>query len=341
MTVQEHILQTLTRCGHYQLTDADRKQLNTNGLEEFIYAKLTSKQFRKVKIDLECEKRVRAAIHTNVQLDKPIPLIYFQGGYKLWRLPTSPEVDWAEFFNIAYVLQYASIIAAVYNPGTTISYYLHTLLMEQHDNLPTEEIERYVTSFQTLLNIFLKYTPMNISMRIWKDADLYGRDEYFSTLKEAYKEAEAHYIALSPTQQAFYQKLGRLNIKWKGKEDWTTLSSEEKEEKIRQGAIWELTATMNLKRVDQTAKAKDKILLFTKSSPLFINIGSTKTSSVKHWTGFGVLEQKKNEYNERILSPSQFEKANALPYALEPIHIIPLKNFSTVRVYPTPFSFAA
>jgi len=339
MTVQQHILQTLTKCGHYQLTEADRTLIEKEGLESYIFQKIASKQYRKTKLDPACIDRVKHAIHANVHLQKPLPILYFQGGYKLWRFPTSPEVDWAEFFNLAYVLSYIAPIAAAYNPGITLSYYIHTLLPEKHDNLTTKEIEQYITSFQTLINLFLKYTPTNISIRIWKDADLYGRDEYFATLDEVYKEAEKQYEAMTPERKTKYKKLGELNIKWHGQEDWTKLTTSEKEEKIRIGGIWELAGTANLHRIDHTAKGNDKILLMTVSTPQFINIGSTKTSVTKHWTGFGVLEQTENGYNERILSPSQFEKANTLPYTLEPIHIIPLKNFSTIRVYPTPFSF--
>jgi len=144
---------------------------------------------------------------------------------------------------------------------------------------------------------------------------------------------------MSTQQQNHFLKLGRLNIKWQGKEDWTSLPEIAKEEKIKQGAIWELTAMNNLDRVQQTAKGEDKVLLFTVGTPAFIGIGSTQNSIVKHWTGFGVLEKDNDKYRERILSPSQFEQIKGDPHTVEPINLLPFSNFATVWVYPNRLDF--
>jgi len=338
-TPQSHINNTLQACSRYSLSDDEIKNIQEHGIEEFIYSKLASKKFRKSKLQQTCEIRTKKAIDICVKHNKPIHVVYFTGGYKLWRFPTSPEADWAEFFNIAHVLRYIAPIAAAYKSGVTISYYIHTLLMEKHDNLTIEEIEKYINSFQMIINAFLKFTPLNISIKIWKDADLYGRSEYFPILEKGYNEAEKLFLAMTEAQKNHYLKLGRLNIKWDGKEDWTKLSPAEKEEKVRQGAIWELAATSNLSRIHLTAKGEDKILLFTFNTPAFIGIGSTQGSVVKHWTGFGVLEQDGEIYRERILSPSQFEKVKNDIHTVIPTYLLPLKNLESVWVYPQPFNF--
>ena len=339
ITSQTHLSNLLQEAGRYVLTNEDKNLIHQKGIEEYIFSKLLSKRFRKWKLTPTCETRTRKAIGLSVATNKPVHVVYFTGGYKLWRLPSSPQADWAEFFNIAHVLRYVAPIAATYHPGVTISYYVHTFLMEKHDNLTTEEIENYINSFQSLINAFLKYTSLNISVKIWKDADLYSRSEYFPILEDGYKKASEQYANMSTQQQNHFLKLGRLNIKWQGKEDWTSLPEIAKEEKIKQGAIWELTAMNNLDRVQQTAKGEDKVLLFTVGTPAFIGIGSTQNSIVKHWTGFGVLEKDNDKYRERILSPSQFEQIKGDPHTVEPINLLPFSNFATVWVYPNRLDF--
>ncbi len=158
--IQSYLENRQKTCSEYSLTDSDKEEIATSGIESYIFKKLSTKK----------------AIHISITENRPIQAVYFLGGYKLYRLPSSPEADWAEFFNIAYVLEYLAPIAAAYKPGVILSYYTHTLLMEKHDNLDTTEINTYMNSFQTVINSFLKYTPLNMTVRIWRDADLYGRD---------------------------------------------------------------------------------------------------------------------------------------------------------------------
>jgi len=338
-SVQSYLENRLKNCSSYSLTDSDRENIETKGIESYLFNKLTTKKFRKWRLDPACEARTKKAIHIAVSHNKPIHVVYFLGGYKLWRLPSSPEADWAEFFNIAYVLEYLSPIAAAYKPGVILSYFTHTLLMERHDNLDITEINTYMNSLQIILNSFLKYTPVNMTARIWRDEDLYGRDEYFKALDEGLEDAKKQYELASAEKQMNWQKLGRLNIKWKGKEDWNGLNEEEKKKKIVKGIYFEIAAVNVLKRFQMTAKGEDKVCIFTEASPLFIGTGSTKNSIVKHWTGFGVLEKRNENYEDRILSPSQLEQVNTIPSKTFPISLIPLSNLKQISLFNTPSKF--
>lgn len=128
--------------------------------------------------------------------------------------------------------------------------------------------------------------------------------------------------------------MARLNIKWKGKEDWMKLNEREKEEKIHQAALYEQAATSNLPRVMDTVKAPNIVLLFTKATPIFIGIGSTYASIAKHWVGFGVLEEHKGSYIPRILTPSQYEKIKNQSKKDIDVSLKLGKNFSVISVYP-------
>lgn len=340
MNVTDFLQTLLTTSGRYALTEQDQIAIREHGIEVFTLSKLFSKKFRKWKLDPACIERTEKAVRMRMNAEKPIRLVYFQGGYKLWRFPSSPESDWAEFFNIAYVLQYAAPIAAAYAPGVDVVYYLHTLLMEKHDNLTTEEIHRYGQSFEAVLDQFKKYLPKNMTLTILRDADIYDRDTYFQKLEEGKTLAEKSMRSWPKEKIDDFARMANLNIKWNGKEDWTKLSEREKAEKIHQAALYEEAAISNLPKVFETAKSAENVLLFTRPSPSMIGIGSTYTSIVKHWVGFGVLECDGTRYYPRILSPSQYEKVTAFRFETEAVSgIIAQKNFQRIIIFPQRLKF--
>lgn len=334
MNPNDYLKATLQVPTSYTLTEEERQEARED-LEQFIFKKLASKKFRKYALDEACVERVKKAITTRVQKNEPIHLVYPQGGYKLWRFPSSPTVDWAEFFNISYVLSYVAPIAAAYEPGIHLTYYLHTLLMERHDNLTREEIKAYVDSFEQLLNEFRKFLPKNVTVEILRDADIYTREEYFAALEKEKEEVEVLAKEWTPAQKEALYRTARLNIKWDGAADWTKLSEKEQEEQIHRSSLYEMAAP-RLERVFKRIKAADNILLFTKGSKDFIGIGSTKGSIAKYWVGFGVLEQRKESYLPIILTPSQYEKAMAHEYQKVTIDLINQPNFSQIVILPKP-----
>lgn len=339
MTPQNFLHQLLTTSSHYEPSSNDKDLIKNKGLENYIYSKLTTKKFRKSKMESECVARTQNAIKLRLQKNEPITVVYPQGGYKLWRFPSSPTVDWAEVFNIAYVLEYISHIAKAYKPGVHIVYYMHTLLMELHDNLTTEEIQAYVDSFENLLNNFRKHLPKNVKITILRDADLYEREEYFSALESGKAQAEKDYKELPKAKTDDLARMANLNIKWDGKEDWTRLSQDEKNEKIYLASLYEMSATSQLKRVSEKVKSPENVLTFTKATKDFIGIGSTKASIAKYWVGFGVLQQKDESFLPIILTPSQYERAMKINHKTVSIDIMPELNFKKVLVFDEPFGF--
>ncbi len=340
MNEQQYIESLLKKSARYTLSKSDKEAIQKQGLARFICSKLFSKKFRKWKLDDTCKQRVMFAVDKRIEENKPLTVIYPQGGYKLWRFPSSPRVDFAEFFNISYVLEYLAPIAAAYKPGFELIYYMHTLLMEKHDNLTTEEIQAYVDSFEELLVEFRKYMPKNMTIKILRDADIYSRDAYFDALEKGKIQAEEDMKSWTKEKQDDFIRMANLNIKWKGREDWTLLSQKEKEEKIHQAALYEQSAVNNLPKVMETIKAPDIILLFTKSAPSFIGIGSTHTSIAKYWVGFGILEKENGEFYPRILTPSQYERLKILPMDSVNIQAITSqKNLQTLFIYNGRLSF--
>lgn len=337
--VHKYLDQELKECSKYLLDLKDEELLKQKGSEEYIFWRLMSKKFRKWRLTDACMARTKKAIQINLKEARPLRFVFPMGAYKLWRLPSSPEADWAEFFNVSYLIRYLAPVAAGYNHGVELTYYLHTLLMERHDNLTREEIQSYVESFERIVNAFSLHLPKNMKISILRDADIYSRDEYFINLEKGAVDAKKIYDASTPEKKSHYHKLGSLNIKWNGKEDWTKLNDREREEKINQGALYEIAATTSLPKVMETIKSDDKILLFTFSSDMFIGIGSTHTSMTKFWTGYGVLEYDGKNLFDRILSPSQLESVKNEPHEKIPVNFPFGTNFKSIRLYPTRFDF--
>ncbi len=340
MSASAYLKNLLTTSSTHRLTDDEKSLIEKSNIENFIYSKLTSKKFRKFKMDPACVERTKVAINSRVTNNEPIHVVYPQGGYKLWRLPSTPTVDWAEFFNISYLLEYTAPIAASYTPGVQITYYMHTLLMELHDNLTTEEIQAYVDSFEKLLEEFRKYLPKNITISILRDADIYTRSEYFEALENGRTKAEEEYKGWNQIRRDKFEKMANLNIKWNGKEDWTKLSDKEKKEKIYLAALYESAATSQLSKVAERVKSSSNVLVFTSSSPAFIGIGSTRASMAKFWVGFGVLEKRDDKYLSIVLTPKQYEEVMKIEHKEITVNLLNHSNFEEILVFDKPFNFS-
>jgi len=300
---------------------------------------LYSKKFRKWKVDEVTEARTVKVIDLAMEGNKPLEVIYPQGGYKLWRFKSFPEVDWAEFFNISYVIEYLFPIAEIYKPGIKLYYYMHSLVPELHDNLKTEDINAYLESFENLLKEFRKTLPKNFSIEISKDADFYkSREHYFDTLNSYLEQAKKDFEAMSEFDKNRYFNMSKLNLKLDGKEDLTKLSESELKERILKGAYYE-KALSYLEEPKVFTKAEDKILLFNKAGNGFISIGTNKTSIAKYWVGTGIIEMREDKLVDRILSPQQYEQIKDKLENVE-IDLIDMKNLKNLEVYKGKLSFS-
>src|SRR3989344_8304454 len=151
MDIHEYLKNRLATCSKYELTDPDKHILNTEGIEEYIYKKLTSKKFRKWSMNDTVQEGVRNVIQYCVSQNKTIRLDFSFGGFKLWRMPTSPEVDWSEFFSLLYVCEYVTPVIAAYKPGIFIDFSSADIAVSAVNNVPREDLDRYFESFKKLL----------------------------------------------------------------------------------------------------------------------------------------------------------------------------------------------
>src|SRR3989338_1872494 len=164
MSLKEFLISRLQNPSGYQLSEEESKTIKYEGIQEFIYKKLTSTKFRKTSVDPDSEKQVKNAIKLNVESNSPIKFTYPFGGYKIWRVPSYPAVDWAEFMVISYVLRYVAPILRAYKPGVEICFSSDDVVLERMDNYPREALDLYVSTFKALVGDFNKQAPYNLKL---------------------------------------------------------------------------------------------------------------------------------------------------------------------------------
>jgi hypothetical protein len=337
MNVHIYLENLLQGAGEYALTEQDLEILDKKGLQDFLLAKLFSKKFRKWSIDDRCRKIVENEINESLDENRPIKLFFAQGSYKLWRVSSAPRANWAEFFNLAYIISYLAPLAAAYAKGVQLTYYMLTVLPQTHNNLSEVEVGAYLESFKELVGLFKKYLPANFEIKVEKDLDKHTISEYEDKLKKAFDLAHTKFYQWPKEKQDDYMRRARLNIKWNGVEDWSKLNETEKDEKVEKAVLYEYAATQDILERD---KERRGVILSTLARDDSIGIGSTSTSIAKHWVGEGVLEEDNRLFYPRILSPSQYEYAQSIKHITESVNLIPGEIFSNIEIYPKHFAFS-
>ncbi|KKT74760.1 MAG: hypothetical protein UW86_C0003G0002 [Microgenomates group bacterium GW2011_GWA1_Microgenomates_45_10] len=305
------------------------------GIGTFIFRKLKSKKFRKTKIDPSSEEVVKKAIRLNVEKNEPIKFTYPFGGYKIWRLPSYPEVDWAEFMAIAHIIQYVAPIAAAYEPGVEVFFCADDIIIEKIDNSPREKLDAYLSSFNKLLEEFSKYLPNNLKLTLFRAADLFTPDEYEAELNKARDGLLAK--GISPERMVEVKRLSEFNFVTKGRVDYSKLSKVEREKMFEELAYFG-ESYLSIPKRRAFNRAENKIVIFSNPLPNALDIGSTKTSKAKFWAGTGVLECEDEKYYDRIITPKQWEETKDEAKEV-PVSLIPMMNFKKVLVFQRRLNF--
>ncbi|MEP7205209.1 MAG: hypothetical protein ABI716_03385 [Candidatus Saccharibacteria bacterium] len=329
----DYINSELHSCAQYALTADDLTLLKEQGLESFVYTKLTSKKFRKWAVDESSELQAKRAIQLNVSQNKPLQFRFPFGGYKLWRMPSSPEVDWAEFFSIAYYCKYLAPIAAVYEPGIEFVFASDDVIIERMDNITVADTQAYFNSFKKLLGQFRQYFPANFNMDIVRVGDLYqdkeAMEQELAVNIERFKQEYA--TTVDPAKKDKMLTTSELNVRWNGVKDLTKLSDDEKRAVIEMGPVYH-DAYCALAKRREFNRGDDKIVIFTTLIPNAIAVGTTKSSVTKFWTGFGIVKKNK-DFSAKIISPTQLEALDGQRFELVTTNLFDLQNFRDIRIY--------
>ncbi len=86
-------------------------------LETSMIDRLFAKKFRKYSIDPQVRVDVEAKLNNIIDKKLPLNFVPSFGGYKHWWTPSYPTIDWAEVFNMKFMLEYLTPICANYAGG--------------------------------------------------------------------------------------------------------------------------------------------------------------------------------------------------------------------------------
>lgn len=342
MNVEAYLKHRLETCARYTLTDLDKKLLESEGIEAYIFAKLLSKKYRKWSAPVAVQAKIKDVIHFCVASGKPIRFDFSFGGFKLWRMPTAPEVDWSEFFSLAYYAEYAAPIVAAYEPGVVFDFSSGDIAVTAVNNVPREDVERYHESFKTLLSVFEPTLPANMVMGVSRLRDLFADENEYLQKMDSYLEGFRSALKDNPKYLDEIQRGSLQNYQLiNGAEDVTNISSEELQR--RRTYSYEVAEGMYDMPEISGKNGPDTIsLLATKlelPAPSII-IGTTRSTAAKFWAGLGVLAHNGETFAEYVISPKQWEAIKNQPHETIAIDLISLKNFKEVLVYPNKLNFS-
>lgn len=324
MTAQDYILTKLEEL---------KKPLNISlpqdidGLIEVIFKYVMSKKFRKYAANEDLRVHIRNAIKINVEKNEPINITFLHGAYKLWRFEEAPEADWAELFSLMHYSNWVKPICEIYKPGVWFDFFVDDLIITRMNNIPKEDVDVYISSYQNVINFLTNYQPRNLKMTVTPLCGQFASEEEFDeSLQRNYaKIAEGDFGGL-PTLGDSQKATIELNVKLTEKQ----LQDPKWREKVfHLFKAYLLTKT----ELGYHKGHPEKILAFTQplASGTAISVGSTRSSVVKFWVGVGVLRPKDDGYSQIILSPNQLENVK---FIVESVSIKGLKgkNFNSIRV---------
>lgn len=320
MTPTDYILSTLEALKK----PLPMEDIGDTPLEDAIYTKVMSKKFRKLKAGDDAVKITKEAIVLLVKENKPIRIFQMFGGNKLWRFEEAPEVDWAELFSLIYFVQWSKLIASVYKPGVHFEYFSQDISVENLNNVPRLETDKYSETFRNLLKFVKPYLPSNVKVTYVRHFELFKNpDDYYKELEEAKKLILAENKGKLPTLDDHQKAATELNVKLLPGQSDDPLWREKVE--LQHQAIFK---TETLKKIsDDPSKIWTCPTYYSDS----VVTGSTKRSLAKFWAAVGALQPEGKSYTEVVLTPKQLQAAE---FTWKDVHLKGLdgKNFKKIRV---------
>lgn len=293
-------------------------------LVEAIFKAFTSKKFRKYSLGQEHADHIRSSIALNIKNNEPIKATLVFGGYKIWRLDETPEVDWAELFSLMYYTNWMKPVCEMYKPGVWFDFFSDDVIVPKLNNVSPNDTKAYQESFKKLLAFIKPYQPSNLNMTLNRVGDQYDSEADFEEdldqqLKSLKTSLPGGLPELDDAARAVLDLNVRLTDEQKNDPKWY--------EKVQ--LLHDAYAAVSGRR--PYYRTPDKLNIMTTPLNGMLSVGTTKDSIMKFWIGTGVLKPKDGEFRQLVLSPNQIKKTD---YKWQPVSIEGLagKNFLKIRI---------
>jgi len=293
-------------------------------LHDEIYRIALHKKFRKYAVGEDMKQKMYDTIKDKVSKGEPLDIICLQGCFKLWRLPESPEADWAELFALMRLVSWIKPIMEIYKPGAIVEFFVDDLIMIKICNYTHDEILAYQSSFQKIIDFVLKHAPKNLQIKITPTSTRYGGEKKFwEKLDVAVsKFAKPEEIVLSP------DTIATIEMNYRPLTDDDTKDPLWKEKNAQ---VHDAYMQMDDRRLYRNRPNAFLVFMFHHKGATVLQLGSTKDSVVKPWVGVGSLRQRDDTFMPTVLSQTQLANAKFETHDVK-IKGLDGKNFSQIRL---------
>lgn len=326
-------------------------------MKEKFLERLFLRKYRKYAISEDVRYYVASKLNNIIDKGLEMRFVPSFGGYKHWWSPTYPNADWAEVFNIKFLLEYLGPIFNSYKKNKVyLEYESEEVILAELNNISQEGLDRYTSSFRCLLSFFQKLVGDKIELSLTLARDQYAakgktKQDLLRKIEEMIPEYTERFEGYDEEDKAKRIKKASTNFKLDGVIDYTKLSDAEKEELFKKSRILNeafLDADFELRGDDYFENESTIPLLFSfglgPGGETWLHIGSSSSSMVDFWAGMGILEYREDgRIVQRIISRSQYDiikdqiiKVEVHSALTDDICIKDEtnKNFSYIYVYP-------
>lgn len=279
------------------------------------------RRYRKYATTQEVRDFVKARLDGIIDQKLPMTFVPSFGGYKHWWSPTYPTTDWAEIFNIKFLLEYLAPIYNSYKDNVvSIAYESEEVILAELNNIPQSGLDEYTKSFRKILEVFQGIVGAKPQLSLVLAREQYAEVGFtkdmllkrIEEMKPAYYERFESYS--DEDKQRRIEKV-KTNFKLNGVKDFTHCSEDEiKKLYIESRVLNEtfLDADYEVRGESFFDDPSTIPLLFTfglgPGGEAWPHIGSSSSSMVDFWAGMGILERRENgKIVPRIISHSQYD----------------------------------
>ncbi len=242
---------------------------------------VTARPWRRSAVDTDTQHDIARKLSDAVAARRPLEFSLPFGGYKGWRLPGSPHLDWAELFWVDYLRRYAERLARLHAPGVVISLTCLTGLLGWVNNLRQTDQDTYLDELCRLLK---GRSSPRVALRL---VDLTDRCGGAAAALTQMTEREATAPDPTPTQMA---SAARNLVRHGGEQDLSGLDS----------AAWQAAITRSARRC-AVMEGLEPRRTFNKFGPriqvthvrgasLSLHLGSCRSAVAQPWVSTGFLE---------------------------------------------------
>lgn len=252
-------------------------------------------------VSQETREQIRKTIKNCYVFQKPLTINITFGSYKGKNVHSRTYANWAEVLNVKFMLDTLVRVAEIYPYGVVLEYVLQDILLEELNNINSEEVVRYIESFKEVVGLFQSSLKPGLVIKTVRYGDIVEDKEFRNAIG---KEIEKIKIEWKLREN---QMLAKEAIE-RAKRNLQKVNPTDKE--LLESAVFHTAYVRACFTLDYFHNKERIFLVHRKSlsgSKPFVPYRSFHSSAVQFWVGEGCLI-KNGVVKPTILSGKQLEE---------------------------------